>query len=70
MDKAKLERRLKESADGAMFVTCHQVETFMGYGATKTLELLKGTEAVELHGRRKYFIPDVVERIIERRVLT
>lgn len=70
MDKQSIERKLSQSVKGAMLVSSLQVEKFIGCGTSKTKRLLEGLEAVELDGRKKFYVPDVAQRIMERSVIT
>lgn len=68
MDKRSIERKMTTHVKGAMFISRLQIEKFMGYGRAKTQKLLEGLEVIEMDGRRKYFIPDVCQRIMERSI--
>ena len=70
MDKRGLKRGLSQSVKGASFLSRQQVERYMGWGRSKTETLLLGLDAVELNGKKKYFVDDVAERIMERMVRT
>lgn len=70
MDKKSLKQQLKSHVGGASFVTCSQVEDFLKFGHEKTVSILKGLDAVEVNDRRSYFIPDVVDRLMEYKVIT
>lgn len=67
MDKKGMKLALQRHVDGAMVISCCQLERFLGIGHTKAVELLKGLDILELGSSRKYFIPDVAERLMEKR---
>lgn len=68
MDKKSMVQSMKTHVKGAMMISQHQVETFMGIGRAKSCELLNGLDVFKMNDGRKYFIPDVVQRIMERTV--
>lgn len=67
MEKREVKRALQSHVGGAMTMSCSQLETFLGVGHAKAVDLLKGLDILELGSVRRYFIPDVAERIMERR---
>lgn len=67
MEKKEIKRALQSHVGGAMIMSCSQLETFLGIGHAKAVDLLKGLDILELGNGRRYFIPDVAERIMERR---
>lgn len=67
MDKKKLERRLSEQSKGALFISENRLRGALGLGQNKVVDLMDGVEFIkEGCNGKKYFIPDVVERIAER----
>lgn len=68
MDKKLLKRNLQRQANGASVISRLQLEKFLGLGSEKTASLFEGLEMIEVGQRRKYFIDDVAERILERTI--
>lgn len=68
MDKKTLKRNLQQHANGAAVISRLQLEKFLGIGGDKAAKFLDGLEMVEVGQRRKYFIDDVAERILERTI--
>lgn len=66
MDKKQIKRALQTHVNGASVISCNQLETFLGIGHKKALELLNGMERLNINGSKKYFIPDVAERLMEK----
>lgn len=66
MDKKEVSTALKKHCKGASFISCSQLETFLGFGHNKTADILAELDALEVNGRRKYFIGDVAGALMER----
>lgn len=67
MTNTDLKRAMIQHCNGAMFITCSELAKFLGYSdqSAKSVKskYLIGLESVD----KKYFIPDVAGRIMERR---
>lgn len=66
MDKRELKRQLTVHAKGSAVISRLKIEEFLGIGSNRAYELLNGLEVVVIGDRKKYFISDVAERILER----
>lgn len=67
MDRKNLERSLMRYANGSMMISARKVREHMCIGQASAHELLEGLEYIE-NGKkvRRYYIPDVAQRIMER----
>ena len=67
MDKTELRKAMKQHTGGAEFITATQLTTFLGYSKESSKKVkaryLVGLPCID----KRYFIPEVADRILERR---
>lgn len=67
MDKAELRKAMKAHVNGAEFIGTTELATFLGYSKANA-KRVKEKFLLDLPSvDKKYFIPDVAERILQRR---
>lgn len=66
MKPSEVKREMMAFVDGGSFITCTQLTQFLGCkdGPTVKQNYLQGLDRVS---NKFYFIPDVVDRLMERR---
>lgn len=67
MDKTELRKAMKQHTGGAEFITATELTTFLGYSKESSkrvkAKFLVGLQSID----KRYFIPEVADRILERR---
>lgn len=66
MNRTTIKKVLRRAAGGAEFINQHQLKTAMGWGNTRTSNLLEGLDYICMKKIRQYDIDEVAERIYEQ----
>ena len=67
MDKKTLISEMKEHVKTGCFINMTQIASFTGKSPNRLSDILQGLDCLETKKEKKYFIPDVAQRILDIR---
>mgnify|MGYP003587038453 CR=1 FL=1 len=67
MDKQTLIKSMKEYTNGTPFINASQIAKFLRRSRDTLPELVRGLDYLQTGREKKYFVPDVAERIMVQR---
>lgn len=67
MDKKTLTNEMKEHVKTGCFINMTELASFTGKSRNRLADILQGLDCLETKKEKKYFIPDVAQRILDRR---
>lgn len=63
MNKSEIEKKMIQSLKGSLFVSPNKLRTITGFGHAKVSQILDDLEYIKDCQGRRYFVPDVAEKI-------
>jgi len=67
MDKKALTKSMEEAVKGAAFINQSQLAKYLRRSRTVMPEMLSGLDFLETKREKRYFIPDVAQRLMEQK---